>query len=29
MNFWSMKISPNTPTDQSSQVSDPPALRFR
>ena len=29
MNFWSMKISPNTPMVQSSQVSDPPALRFR
>ena len=29
MNFWSMKISPKTPTAQSSHVSEPPALRLK
>ena len=29
MNFWSMKISLKMPTAQSSQVPEPPVLRFR
>ena len=29
MNFWSTKISPKMPTAQSSQDSDPPALRLK
>ena len=29
MNFWSMKISPKTPTAQSNHVSEPPALRLK
>ena len=29
MNFWSTKTSPKMPTDQSSHVSEPPALRLK
>ena len=29
MNFWSTKTSPKMPTDQSSHVSEPPALMLK